>query len=404
MRLDRDLETAAAHAQFGDQRGGRRRQRVGGLAARLRRARRRPCASATRAAVDFGIERVQRVRRRRAGVRVRRRSHRAARASCSGGDAVLAGEVVQARRAGVRAASKAAGSRSRSLRTRSSRASASSSWIAAVSSMASTSARRGSCSACARSSLRTCCRLPRQRRAFVAAEARERAVAGGDQAGGMGMAAVAGDAARRSTRARASRARVRRAGARASRCVRTTSPCATASRVRAAARSSARAAARDRRPVRRRVRPIGVEQRQLAGARQQRLVLVLAVDLDQQAGQFGQLRQGRRPAVDPGARAAVGADHAAQLAGRRRRRRVRCSRSQARRGGRVVEGELGDQFGAFGAVADHAAVGAQARTGSPAHRPATTCRRRFRRRSRSGRGRSRVRRRGRPRNRLRRGG
>ena len=69
------------------------------------------------------------------------------------------------------------------------------------------------------------------------------------------------------------------------------------------------------------------------------------------------------------------------------------SRSQARGQRHVVEGELGDQFGALGAVADHAAVGAQRRRAGPGHRPAATCRRRFRRRSRSGRGRSRVRRR-----------
>jgi hypothetical protein len=59
---------------------------------------------------------------------------------------------------------------------------------------------------------------------------------------------------------------------------------------------------------------IGVEQLKLVRALQQRLVLVLAVDLDQQLAQLAQLRQRRRPAVDPGTRAAVGADDAPQLA------------------------------------------------------------------------------------------
>ena len=43
----------------------------------------------------------------------------------------------------------------------------------------------------------------------------------------------------------------------------------------------------------------GIEQRQLAGLGQQRLVLMLAVDLDQPLGQRSQLRQGGRPTVDP---------------------------------------------------------------------------------------------------------
>ena len=104
----------------------------------------------------------------------------------------------------------------------------------------------------------------------------------------------------------------------------------------------------------------GIEQRELAAARHQRLVFVLAVDLDQQPGEFGELRERRRPAVDPGLRAAVGADGAAQLAGVVASSSSSCSRSQAGRFGRVDEGEHGDQFGALGAVADHAAVGARA--------------------------------------------
>ena len=102
----------------------------------------------------------------------------------------------------------------------------------------------------------------------------------------------------------------------------------------------------------------GVEQGELAGARKQRLMFVLAVDFHQMCGQFGQLAQRRGAAVDPGARAAVGADHAAQLA---LALVVQFVLAQPRGGGGGVgEVEFGGQLGAFGAVADHAAVGAQA--------------------------------------------
>ena len=48
------------------------------------------------------------------------------------------------------------------------------------------------------------------------------------------------------------------------------------------------------------VTAVGIQQRQLAGAGEQGLMLVLAVDFDQQAGQFGQLRDSDRAAIDPG--------------------------------------------------------------------------------------------------------
>ena len=101
----------------------------------------------------------------------------------------------------------------------------------------------------------------------------------------------------------------------------------------------------------------GVEEGQLAAARQQRLVLVLAVDLHQQRGQRAQLRQRGRAAVDPGARAAVGAQGAPQLAAAAIVELLLAQPGQRR--GRAVERELGVQLGALGAVADHAAVGAQ---------------------------------------------
>ena len=108
---------------------------------------------------------------------------------------------------------------------------------------------------------------------------------------------------------------------------------------------------------------VGVEQFELAGLRQQGLVLVLAVDLDQQTGQFGELGDGDRAAVDPGPRAAVGAQGAAQLAGA-----VVVAAlvehfllpEPGQRFRAVAQVELGVEFGAFGAVADHAAVGAHA--------------------------------------------
>jgi hypothetical protein len=103
---------------------------------------------------------------------------------------------------------------------------------------------------------------------------------------------------------------------------------------------------------------VGVEQGQLAGPRQQRLLLVLAVDLDQHRGQLGQLAQRGRAPIDEGARAAVGTDHAAQLALVLVVEFVVAQPLPGR--GLFIQRELGGQFGAGGAVADHAAVGAQA--------------------------------------------
>ncbi|MNI65214.1 hypothetical protein D3C73_1207070 [compost metagenome] len=103
---------------------------------------------------------------------------------------------------------------------------------------------------------------------------------------------------------------------------------------------------------------IGVQQGQLRRTRQQGLLLMLAMDLHQQAGEVGQLRQGDRATVDPRARAAVGADHAAQLA---LVVIVQLVAGQPLAGGlQLVQCELGRQFGPGRAVADHAAVGAQA--------------------------------------------
>ena len=102
-----------------------------------------------------------------------------------------------------------------------------------------------------------------------------------------------------------------------------------------------------------------IQQIELAVARQQRLVLVLPVDLHQAAGQLGQLRQRHAAPVDPGAGPAVGTDDAPQLA---LALIVQFVVGQPGLGGRARRGgKLGRQFRALGTMADHAAVGAQAR-------------------------------------------
>ena len=109
----------------------------------------------------------------------------------------------------------------------------------------------------------------------------------------------------------------------------------------------------------------GIEQRELAPARHQRLVFVLPVDFDEAAGEFGQLRDGGGAAVDPGLRTAVGAQRAAQLAGVAVV--VEFHLAQPRGGiGRVAQVEHRDQFRPFSPVAHDAAV--RARTGQEAER------------------------------------
>jgi len=104
--------------------------------------------------------------------------------------------------------------------------------------------------------------------------------------------------------------------------------------------------------------PEGVQQAQLLPALEQALLLVLAVDLQQQAAEFAQLRGGGGAAVDPGLGAAVGADHPPQLAGVAV---VELVLPQPGQGfGRVLQAEFGAEFGAFGAMPDHARFGARA--------------------------------------------
>ena len=187
---------------------------------------------------------------------------------------------------------------------------------------------------------------------IVAGEAGERGVARRDQAGGVGVAAVRGaelgDGLRRELLAVELVDLVLQ-------------PLDALGDV--AYRAQAVAFAQQRAPVagggadpgqRRVVAAEGVEQHQLAAAGEQRLVLVLAVDLHQQPGEFAQLRDRRGAAVDPGPRAAVGAQGAPQLAGDAV---VEILFAQPGQGLRTaLQVELRVQLGARGAVTDHAAV------------------------------------------------
>ena len=98
-----------------------------------------------------------------------------------------------------------------------------------------------------------------------------------------------------------------------------------------------------------------IQQVQLAAARQQCLVFMLAVYLHQQGRELGQLRQRRRSPVDPGARATVRPQGAAQLA---LPVVVHVLRGQpCGRRGCIRQIEHRRQLRAFRAVADHPAVG-----------------------------------------------
>ena len=99
---------------------------------------------------------------------------------------------------------------------------------------------------------------------------------------------------------------------------------------------------------------VRIEHRELAGSFQQRLVLVLAVDFDQQFGQRLQLCQCRRAAIDPGARVAFAADHTAQLAIGAVIELLGFEPSL--RGGRIAEGKFRAQFRTLAAMAHDAGV------------------------------------------------
>ena len=102
----------------------------------------------------------------------------------------------------------------------------------------------------------------------------------------------------------------------------------------------------------------GVEQGELVLARQQGLMLVLTMDLDQEAGGFAQHRQRHRTVVEPGARAAVAAHDAAQA---QLFLVIQFLLAQPGAGlGQGAQVEFGRHLGAFGAMADHPGIAATA--------------------------------------------
>ncbi len=102
---------------------------------------------------------------------------------------------------------------------------------------------------------------------------------------------------------------------------------------------------------------IGIEHLALGLRTQQRVMRLLAVDVEQEVGRVLQLRQRRRAAVDEGARAAAGVDHATQD-----QRAVVGGEAGFIEPGRqcwqAVDGEFNRDFRTGGAAAYHAAFGA----------------------------------------------
>jgi len=104
---------------------------------------------------------------------------------------------------------------------------------------------------------------------------------------------------------------------------------------------------------------VGVEHFALGLRTQQRVVRMLAVNVEQEFGGILQLRQRRGAAVDEGTRAAAGIDHAAQD-----QRAVVCGETRfvepGRKGRQFVDREFGGNFGTRRARPHHAALGAVA--------------------------------------------
>ncbi len=99
---------------------------------------------------------------------------------------------------------------------------------------------------------------------------------------------------------------------------------------------------------------IGIEQLAHRFGLGQPLPGMLAMDIDQRAGNAAQLRGGGRHAIDPELALALRIDHAAQQQGFFARHVVVAEKA-FQRGGRI---ELGHQLGAAGALAHKAGVGA----------------------------------------------
>ncbi len=106
------------------------------------------------------------------------------------------------------------------------------------------------------------------------------------------------------------------------------------------------------------VATIRVEQGELTGAVEQRLMLVLAVDLQQVSSQRLHLAQGRRMTIDPCPRRAFAANHAAQLAGISVIELL--AGQPCMRGGGIGQREFRNQFGTLAAMPHDAGIGALA--------------------------------------------
>jgi len=104
---------------------------------------------------------------------------------------------------------------------------------------------------------------------------------------------------------------------------------------------------------------IGIEQAALFGTFQQGVVGMLAVDIDQVLARRLELLDGGSAAVDEGARAAAGFDHAAQQQHALLPRQIVLVQ-QGDQFGQAVERELGRHFRALRAFAHHAGLGALA--------------------------------------------
>ena len=120
-----------------------------------------------------------------------------------------------------------------------------------------------------------------------------------------------------------------------------------------------------------------VEQRALRLGAHERLVRVLAVQVEELRAELAQLRERRRPAVDPGAAAALRVQHAAQqqLVARVELRGFEPARDRRQRG----DVEHRRQLRALGPRRAAAAVRSGRRAAGRARRAGSTCRRPFRR-------------------------
>lgn len=117
--------------------------------------------------------------------------------------------------------------------------------------------------------------------------------------------------------------------------------------------------------------------RRWASERQRRLMRVLAVDVDRQFGNLAHLMDGRRRSVEIGPGTSGGVEHAPQ---QQAVGAVEVVVAQpGGYGGNVAKRELGRGLGALATGADRSGDRPVRRARTPARRPGSICRRRFRR-------------------------